>query len=72
VDYRSGAVALLVASTCAHPAATPRCPATVQMLANAPTFSTLFGATGCVTDSAKAFLVLYEARRRWQSIACGR
>jgi hypothetical protein len=30
-------------------------------LGNASTFSTLFVATGCVTDSAKAFLVILEA-----------
>jgi hypothetical protein len=31
-------------------------------LATASTFATLFGATGCVTTPAKAFLVIYEAR----------
>jgi len=38
-----------------------KCPAVVQSLASVSTFSTLFGATGCLTSDAKAFLVIHEA-----------
>jgi hypothetical protein len=41
---------------------TPLCPSLVESLATAPTFETLFGATGCLTDPAKAFIVILDAR----------
>lgn len=62
MNYLMGALACFAAAAGVPPATPVRCPATAQSLARASTFSTLFGATGCVTDPAKAFLVIYEAR----------
>jgi len=46
-----------------EPQARPaRCPALVQSLAAAPTFDTIVGASGCVTEGAEAFLVILDAR----------
>jgi hypothetical protein len=38
------------------------CPSLVEHLATSPTFETLFGGVGCLTDRAKAFIVILEAR----------
>jgi hypothetical protein len=50
-------VAVLEAG-CASP---QRCPTVAKSLAAETTFSTLTGTVGCVTPSADAFLVLYQA-----------
>ena len=62
MNHLPAVAVFLIASASGPPVAAPRCPSTVRLLADVPTFSTLFGATGCVTDSAKAFLILDEAR----------
>jgi hypothetical protein len=53
---------LLAVATDAGCASSQRCPAVVKSLAAATTFSTLTGTVGCVTPTADAFLILYEAR----------
>jgi hypothetical protein len=44
------------------PGSGQRCPGTAKLLVGVSTFSTLVGATGCVTPSAEAFLILFRSR----------
>src|SRR4051812_21516335 len=39
-----------------------RCPEAARIISSADTFSTLTGATGCLTDPAQGFVLLFRAR----------
>jgi hypothetical protein len=62
MHYLGVLLMLLTIATDAGCASSQRCPAAVRSLASATTFSTLAGTVGCVTPTADAFLIMYEAR----------
>lgn len=62
LHYLGSLLLLLAIATDLGCAASQRCPTVVRSLAAEKHFSTLAGTVGCVTPSADAFLVLYEAR----------